>query len=319
MKPYIVFCLLLFGVSAQAQVIDNAPFCPPGATWIGYQRTFGATSYAIYSYDKDTVISGFSCKKINVYEVEIRGNYPNGQYFRGVYPFPPQFWRYVNDSLTAWNGTYFEFWGAYDSTLGQTIGIENSKVSCGISGVPDASVDSFFRVRKKDYVNNGVRYLGCEYLSLKNSFEGSTFLRNIGYRNCPYPSPNFSKCSGGLAGMPNDVVSIGYKDNIRGLINYIPGADTSFLHFVLTSVSEVESRNAQLPIPIYPNPVIEGFTIPEFEKLTSFQIIDYQGKLVHQGVVSSANVDVSFLKSGLYVARFTQIDGSVSITKLVKM
>lgn len=60
MRTLLIGCMLCLGLVSHAQVIDNAPFCPPGATWIGYQMTFGSNNNAIYAFEKDTTIAGYA-------------------------------------------------------------------------------------------------------------------------------------------------------------------------------------------------------------------------------------------------------------------
>lgn len=186
-----------------------------------------------------------------------------------------------------------------------------------MSGVLDA--DSFFLLRKKDRIHNGVRYLGAEYKSLKNSFLDDVFLRNIGYVNCPYPNPNYSKCGGSHSGMPNNVGGLIYSDIIRGNIYYAPGMDTTLLHYMLTDVKNLNGQSSSQPsISIYPNPASDQIALSGFEHLVTAQFIDLQGRTVATRSITPAQLSVDFLQTGVYVVRFIGKDGTSYTLRLVK-
>lgn len=314
-KLFLLFLLECFVLGSKAQIIDNAPFCPPGATWIGYINGFGADYKAVYQYEKDTVIVGLPCKKIKSSLITIFSSSS-----RGVTSYPPEFWRYENDSLTAWNGTYFEFWGAYDSTLGKQYVVENQSARCRISTVPNSVQDSFFILGRRDFTDRGITYLGCKYQSTGGKFKDFEFRRRIGLLNGLFPTPNPTYCNGVVSSKVNGIEGVFYFDNIRGFPTAFTARDSAYYHFILTSVEEVIGKAAQkIEVNIYPNPTKDVFQIVGAEQLKSIELIDINGKTVLKKSVDLNSIDISPLINGLYIVRYYGKDDSVSTTKLVKI
>ena len=68
---------------------------------------------------------------------------------------------------------------------------------------------------------------------------------------------------------------------------------------------------------IYPNPVIDVLQF-ENELNGEVQIIDVTGKVVHRSTLTSYNLDVSSLSTGVYQVMVKAQTGSMSVGRFVK-
>ena len=84
---------------------------------------------------------------------------------------------------------------------------------------------------------------------------------------------------------------------------------------LLTSTREV---NNDISLPLYPNPAKNHITIPSAMESASYQIIDLCGKIILSGVINQTNkISVSVLKTGIYIVRVNQSNGTTFSEKLI--
>ncbi len=87
-------------------------------------------------------------------------------------------------------------------------------------------------------------------------------------------------------------------------------------YLVLASTVGVKDINA-FDFAIYPNPVIDELTITTNETIESVQVLDLVGKTVISTSVVNGSVNVSSLKSGIYVVKVNSSNGAAT-SKFVK-
>lgn len=73
-------------------------------------------------------------------------------------------------------------------------------------------------------------------------------------------------------------------------------------------------------LPVSPNPVEDRITIANAESLESVEIFDQSGKLVYSSVTNqiTTEIDLSFLKTGMYIIRARDSKGASFSNKIVK-
>lgn len=128
----------------------------------------------------------------------------------------------------------------------------------------------------------------------------------------------------------NPIVDLNYTDSsynsddwymVRAIKLQTTGSGT-FLNpsiGISNNVASLFNRDFELEtISIYPNPTKNSLTILSDSDLTSYQIIDLQGKVVLANNFSSKTIDINQLETGVYLIKILSNDKSV-IKKFVKI
>jgi hypothetical protein len=87
---------------------------------------------------------------------------------------------------------------------------------------------------------------------------------------------------------------------------------------VSNSVLAVDDNDLEGKFNLYPNPVNDMFTISTQEKINEIQIFEVTGKQVLQIKNPTMTIDVSQLKSSIYILKIIT-DNRVSTKKLIKI
>ncbi len=152
---------------------------------------------------------------------------------------------------------------------------------------------------------------GTYSITLKKHSDGTVLLS---YSNSNIatirPDNTFIRPKWGIYRSLNDVVNL-RDEAVR------------FSDFSITEVASLETNTAisqEKEVKIYPNPfknylIINNLTANKYEGI---KIIDITGKTVFQNEILSNLIDVSFLKSGLYFAVFTNANRNSNYIKIVK-
>lgn len=78
------------------------------------------------------------------------------------------------------------------------------------------------------------------------------------------------------------------------------GADFNYVAWIPTGVNAINSNDIKFTI--YPNPVIDSFSIEGLEKTAVIAIVDMTGKTVYNGTVkSNEKVSIAHFKQGMYI------------------
>ncbi len=91
---------------------------------------------------------------------------------------------------------------------------------------------------------------------------------------------------------------------------------TYTVHFnLITSIK----NNNKPGITLYPNPVLNTLYITGIEGITEIEILNLVGsKVFTSTIINAKNLDVSFLKSGIYFTKFQQQNGKVTSVRFIK-
>jgi len=89
------------------------------------------------------------------------------------------------------------------------------------------------------------------------------------------------------------------------------------LTFVVNASSDVEVLATGNHLEVFPNPIIDEFTVNIDQKITGIDIYDLSGKLVKHTSDSISKVNISNLEDGLYVVKVTTSTSTYS-KKIVK-
>jgi PKD repeat protein len=141
------------------------------------------------------------------------------------------------------------------------------------------------------------------------------------------PGSNFQWFKDGVP-VEGETARILREDNIEtGVYNvaFIVGAgdgcqsivSDSFEYIVTSNEREIDAN-----IKLFPNPVNNILTVKNFENYEKFRIFDFQGKILLENYINSANnnmdVNVSNYKSGLYFIEFIGKNKSIKLKFLIK-
>jgi hypothetical protein len=120
----------------------------------------------------------------------------------------------------------------------------------------------------------------------------------------------------GTLGLAN--VRIVMKDN-GGNAN--GGVDSTVKNFVIrvTTIISIEENVLKTASFLFPNPTKESLSLKGMEISLPYQIVDYQGKTIQNGLLhQNGQVDVSSLKTGMYLFRFRDEKGIPKSLRFVK-
>lgn len=319
----LAFSLLCKETNAQP-IIDNAPWCPPGATWIYKQNSQTYDYYIKLAYEKDTVINNVNTKKLIASSISFMGIEKWQGRSENIIGY--EFLAESNDSIFWYDkiSHNFNFIYSFNPHLGDTIIVGNSRARCLSDSsfplfdtllVTSLSIDTFDN-RIFNYYNT----------SWDRRFYLGTIISNIGSFSCPFPEislyPNI--CAGFTQTEYSSTYAnlVCYQDFIRGNIqffNYINDC-----HAIRTGVYELplqgKKDNAYL---LYPNPANNMLNIVSLgnKQIQHIGIYNTSGSLMFESnEIDKINsgIDVAHLSNGLYVIKIAENDGNSSVYKFLK-
>ncbi|MFN5417168.1 MAG: T9SS type A sorting domain-containing protein [Flavobacteriia bacterium] len=317
MKKLILIVLLFLGSwNTEAQVLDNHPWCPDGATWVYRIATQTSVYYNVYSYFDNEIIQGKNTKKISYKVVGIHmGPNPNGGPPATIYTNRPEdsivFINLYNsnDSVYIFYENAFQFLYNFNASVNDTFLIGNYQNYrwCSDPGdlryyQKDTSIVTSVTSAIFDNVEFSVFNFNNDNLYWSY---GNQIIKNIGGRSAFLASPDCAFNTGFDAGLSC------YSDNIRGNIVFHDSFDenTSYMNCHAITTSILENPTSVTPqVFIYPNPTNEALNIivTTFDEYTIF-VYDLAGKLVSKKSANeNTTIEVSNLDIGEY---FVQIIG----------
>jgi len=84
---------------------------------------------------------------------------------------------------------------------------------------------------------------------------------------------------------------------------------------VTASVNELENNNQK--IEFYPNPASGKLFIKKFHTLKGVRIYNMNGQAVFNEIISDEFLDISSIKTGIYIIEFTVLNGTITKNKLI--
>lgn len=318
----LIFPVLLVCAFAQATaqvVIDNAPWCPAGATWI--YRTFSATSnlYLKFSHEKDTLINNINAKKLGVERIEYLGPQGQGRVARRV---GEEFLAERNDSIFSYNSNQnnFEFMYSFSAAVGDSFVISNYRVSCPFdANYPLADTVFVDSIVSQTYSNRSFQLI---YSSFDRHYVLGTVVAKIGSLLSPFPEVNIvQRCTTSIIDGHSDFYEglVCYSDSIRGQILFPYVVDAAGeCHYIETFVSKLEFNNYYT---IYPNPTGSVINILNTNNVPVSEIRIYSvngAEMLSTTAPNITDLNVSALPAGLYMVKLSNAANEISILKFAK-
>jgi hypothetical protein len=335
MKSLLFTCCLLalFG-QAEAQVPDNAPWCPPGATWTYEHVAMSYSNYYVFRYTGDTVIQGMTAKTMAVTNVFYGFAGPNGQgAYSGATYRGSEYYRQSGDSIFWWAGGQFQLIYRLNAQVGDRWVVRNPREVCG--NYPQYPAQDTIKVRsvRKDTINgriydvatarsdSGYYILGygaSNYAEFRGEINSG-----IGSLQTPYPMLSTEKCVA-LATGGGSVSDAGrffrlacYSDNIRGTVNVSFGTSQgcSNIAALATAVSNIKLN--EIGIRSWPNPVRESLHLEGVAPRTTYLLTDLSGRVLQRGGLSNGSFSTAALQAGIYLLQ-VQSRSQSAVLKLLK-
>jgi|GEM_PF-6309127 len=101
--------------------------------------------------------------------------------------------------------------------------------------------------------------------------------------------------------------------------NAIPGMPTAGLTYTWTpSILGTSERESKTSLEIYPNPFNEVINISDTEKITSVSVINLSGRVLKIINNVSSLINLSDLKTGVYILNILYKDNTISSHKIIK-
>ena len=310
---------VLFTISclaAQAQSADNAPWCPPGATWIYQHVAMQNENYYVFRYTGDTVIQGLTSKVMTVTNVVFGYAGPNGQgaYSSAAYR-GSEYYRQSGDSIFWWTGSDFQLICRLHPQAGDSWVVRNPRDVCSLSTQFPAQDTIKVRALQKDTINGRIYdvatlrsdsayfILGYTYTPFGN-FSGR-IRSGIGSLETPYPLLNMEKCAAMAGTSITDAgrfyALICYSDDIRGSVpmNPAPGRSCSGILALTTAVSSISAH--KLVWTVGPNPVRNELRVYGTGSRAQYTLRNTDGRSLATGTLQNGTLDVSRLAPGIYL------------------
>ena len=305
-----------------AQVVDNQPWCPPGATWLYKYNTFGNNImlHNLYKYEKDTIVLNKIVKKINRYKLYLAGIAP-GPYERipaaGPPPLAESYYMYnSNDSIYLYYNGVFNHIYSFNLQVGNqyTIAPVTSQIStnpnspCSASRFRTNDTCTVFIMEQATYSNRTFKIYGITGLG---KWSNGPIINKLGTRDFFIPE---IYCGAVLTLGANGNL-IYYADDLRGPIELIPyncqrmGSCQSFI----TSTETAPEPQKNNTIVVFPNPTNGDLFFKGLQENTTYYITVYDaaGKELLKNLdlsVGKPSLALDHLITGLYYVKIQ--DGS---------
>jgi len=323
MKKLIYLCLFLsFSNVSKAQVLDTAPWCPDGATWV-YNKIFpNQAFFSVYEYEKDTIINSFLTKVIRAKEIELVFPNPmNPDLLRGVHDSSYFYLRESNDSIYYLVNGVFRFMYNFNASIGDEFISKafNDYYTCSAPG-SNFFEDDTLKCVNIDYPvsSNNLTFKHLK-MSSQGRWEYGDIINKIGgFRSFVPRSTQDTICYWDVNYSPFGMVC--YSDNIRGTLTFQNQSDGFFekCEYIVTKVNSLELFTEK-PI-LYPNPTNDNLTIkfPKNIEIADYQIMDISSRVIQSKRQSALkNIDVSQLQTGTYFINIS-LDSHSHLIKFTK-
>jgi hypothetical protein len=279
-----LFFLLFLSVQVNilsAQVVDNLPWCPPGATWVyafplPWQYPI---PYSVYKYEKDTIMKGRVVKKINHYVLHVAPTFvsgvPSAPWIRipatGAPPLTGSYYMYnSNDSIYLYYNGVFNHIYSFNLQMGSQFVIQPDNVQ--LKPLCNFTSDTC-TVKTVTQTTIGNRAFKEYYLNYRRKWGFGDIINKIGPTNILIP---FIHCeSSGIALSYNNLVY--YYDDLRGEV-----AEPTACQFLGMSCQSFISSTETLPqkqidqdISVYPNPTSGDLLFKGLQSNTSYLVTVY--------------------------------------------
>jgi hypothetical protein len=169
-----------------------------------------------------------------------------------------------------------------------------------------------------DYYTNGA-YLGyingsdiSTFANFQTGFGGNVHSKNI--------LPVFDTDGLHLTNANTAFLNLGtplaeVPDDIDGLLRSTTAPDMGAVEFSGTMSTTEIAKNA---INIYPNPFTDVLKISDIKNVKSISVNDISGRIMIKNRQPSSEINLSTLKSGLYIVNLYMNDGTIQSFKVVK-
>lgn len=85
-----------------------------------------------------------------------------------------------------------------------------------------------------------------------------------------------------------------------------------------TRQSKLENSEYEMQLQLFPNPSDNVIMIDAYEKFKSYCVIDFTGKVLYYNLVTDNRIDISNLRSGIYLLRLENHRGDFIHRKIIK-
>jgi hypothetical protein len=315
---------------SKAQTLDNAPWCPSGATWIYNLLIPWEKSYQVVTFKKDTLIYNQAVKKLDRKKIivyEPLAPTSTAPVYKVVTNLEPLFMFERNDSIFNLHGNVFKFVYKFNPSIGDTLLLTNVSNDvtqemfdqCSDLYVTDTvvcnSTNNIIRnnkVFKRYYYSSDTMYTFQDGIvnGLINKIGGSGYL---------LPRPYFACNSGFLSTFGSSVLTR-YYDDIRGVVDFY-GMDQaindtlpSFYSFILTTPELPFEENK---LSVFPNPSNDYLMLSSIENIRQLDIISLDGKVCNSNIPVQEKITIQNLTNGIYYLKVYS-NTSVQSLKFIK-
>jgi hypothetical protein len=278
-------CFLLRG--------QSPTFSPIGTKWgYSYQHTFGHGKY-VKEAIADTLINGRICRKFNTI------NYDT--YFNKIYT-GSAFIAQSRDSIFQVEPTTgsLSFLYHFHCQVGDTLKPAGCCSSLSLG---------YLCTRTSDTLIGGVNLKKWQFKQLCTAHPFDTTSR-------PFNHILLEKI--GVLNMPFQFVSTCYIDYSDYIMCSFKDANINIQSTgCVTATNETNGSDA---LSISPNPTHSVLNIASNQPFSTYKIIDLTGKTLEmRSYTEGGQIDVSNLKSGIYLLKMTDKNGQISIKRFVKL
>ena len=319
-KFFLLYTFIFTNNTSKAQyIVDNEPWCPPGATWV--YRSFSQSSalYYKFQYEKDTILFSTTVKLLSVYEIHYIGF---GENVTRLYNKVGQEYLYESNDSIFWYDQVnndFSFMYKFNAQIGDFFIIENSRASCQQDASYPLSDTVFVISSYPDTSSN--RIFNCNQTSYDRKFGVGAIISNIGSYNNPFPEINRMECNSSMAEYGEFYVwLICYSDSIRGNIQFEPDPYDN-CNPLSTNIKDILNDNRSNYI-LFPNPSNDCIRIMNSKKLPikKIEIYSSDGSFIFVGnnINQNSAIDISKYCNGLYFIKITDNENFISVLKFLK-
>lgn len=297
MKKLILIYIALLPISNQAQITDNNPWCPPGATWV-YSRLTQGLYYTVYSYVGDEVIQGFNCKNIEVKEVYFVTGMQGDIVSRTEEILGNVKLRESNDSVFILYQNEFRLMYNFSADINDTFIVNKyfDYSSCSDNS-PELYVDDTLKVINSYSQTFDNITFDLLNISSHGRWDFGSIINKIGGLRSFVPSPSQNNCVSDLG----YIELCCYSDDLRGNILFNENNNNILnCHYITTFL--LENDGGFQGIKIFPNPAysILNIEIANQNNLI-YTIVDISGKTISHNIsMKTDSIDISNLNSGVY-------------------
>ncbi len=176
----------------------------------------------------------------------------------------------------------------------------NDKLSSIISYNWNTTTSTWDNVFKAEYTFDSNGYNGTYIIYMWDSASSAW----VGYSKSEYINNSNGIITVSTTYMWNKATSVWNKQS-TAMYYYTPGTS-----------SEIPSISKENYL-IYPNPAVNSLYISGLNKLADVSIMDINGQMIYESQLQSNTVDVSSLRSGIYLISIKTMDGN-SVSRFIK-